>query len=173
MIKNKILVPLDASIVSRKILIPVRQFFPPDQASLLLLQVLHPHLQQIKIPPAHAIHEWTPTMYQYFEKLQMIEHDDHVRRQEQLKLSAQESLEVDAQEYRKLGYEVSTMAVFGDPTEQIEAVIRQKGINLVAMTTHAREGFGRLLFGSVSGQLIHDITTIPVMLLHPSSNSPA
>jgi len=169
MIDAKILVPLDVSTMSRKILSHVCKFFDPERTHIILLQVIHPGLEEIKLPPAHAALEWTPAMYRYFEERQNVAHKTHLEREKHFREAVLKALEIDAQSLRQAGYTVSIQVELGRSVEKIEAVITQEQVDLVAMTTHAREGVGRLLFGSISGKIIHDITTIPVMLLHPSS----
>jgi nucleotide-binding universal stress UspA family protein len=68
------------------------------------------------------------------------------------------------------GYTVSTHLRLGDPIPEILYFIATQNIDLVAMTTHAREGLSRLILGSVAADILHHIH-VPVLLLHPNANT--
>ena len=65
------------------------------------------------------------------------------------------------------GYTVSREVRFGSAPFEIERFIKESNIDVVAMTTYARKGLSKLLYGSIAEHLIHHIT-IPIMLLHPA-----
>ncbi|HMR65722.1 MAG TPA: universal stress protein [Anaerolineae bacterium] len=167
MAAQKILIPLDESIQSREILKVVQRFFHPEESHLILLQVVYPELEALEIPPAHAAREWTSTIFDYLEKYQSLEHEHHVERQKLLKADILAGLTKEATSLINEGYQVTPVVRFGHALEQIEAYIKESRVDLVAMVTHAREGIGRLLFGSVAGALVHDLP-VPVLLLHPT-----
>jgi len=54
----------------------------------------------------------------------------------------------------------------GDPAEGILQVALEWNMDLVAMTTHAREGFSRWFLGSVAGTVVQR-TQLPVLLKRP------
>jgi nucleotide-binding universal stress UspA family protein len=54
----------------------------------------------------------------------------------------------------------------GDPAEQVLRVIEEKGIGLVAMTTHGRGAIGRATFGSVADRIART-SPVPVLLVRP------
>jgi len=55
----------------------------------------------------------------------------------------------------------------GDPAEQILDYIRSAGIDMVVMATHGRKGISRVLFGSVTEQVVKN-SPVPVMTANPS-----
>ena len=57
--------------------------------------------------------------------------------------------------------EVEKIIARGDPAIEIEALIRQKAIDLAVMPTHGYGPFRRFLLGSVVSKVLHDVT-IPV-----------
>jgi nucleotide-binding universal stress UspA family protein len=65
------------------------------------------------------------------------------------------------------GLQVETVVRIGAPTETILAVAREKGADLIAMTTHGRTGPSRLLFGSVAEGVLRE-SLVPVLLLKQS-----
>ena len=52
----------------------------------------------------------------------------------------------------------------GDPVDEIVACAREIDADLIAMTTHGRNGLGRLLFGSVAEAVLRQ-AEIPVFLM--------
>jgi nucleotide-binding universal stress UspA family protein len=59
---------------------------------------------------------------------------------------------------------VTTDARYGEPVAEIVASAREAGADLIAMTTHGRSGFGRLLFGSVAEAVLRQ-AEIPVLMM--------
>ena len=168
----KILVPIDQSVQSRKIFEQISKFLRPEENNLILFQVIPPTLEKIEIPPAYAGSEWTPAAYEYFEKKRELSHEAFLEQQEELREKLVHALDEEAKALRAEGYQVEAIVEFGDTVEQIEVQIQQQHIDLVAMTTHGREGINRVFHGSVSGKIVHDLN-VPVLLLHPPSTSAA
>ncbi len=54
----------------------------------------------------------------------------------------------------------------GEAAEEISARIQNGDIDLLVLTTHGRTGVGRVLLGSVAGQVIQQ-ATIPILLIRP------
>ena len=55
----------------------------------------------------------------------------------------------------------------GSPAEEIIEYAKANGIDLIAISSHGRSGLGRLVFGSVSDQVIRE-SGVPVMVIkHP------
>jgi nucleotide-binding universal stress UspA family protein len=79
-------------------------------------------------------------------------------------IDAEEYLAALAVELRAKGVRVKTRVRRGAPTDEILAGAREESADLIAMTTHGRSGFGRLLFGSVAEEVLRR-SDIPVFLL--------
>jgi len=60
----------------------------------------------------------------------------------------------------------------GEPAEGILGLALEKNINLIAMTTHARHGLGRLLLGSVASEVVRK-AQLPVLLTRPDLRRPS
>jgi len=166
--KKRILIPLDASVVSREIIPYVQKFFSPQEYSLVFLKVIGTTVEEIAVPPAHAALEWTPEMYHLVEEWQAAEHESHLAKQEALCHALQEALRQETSHLAEAGYTIETLVDVGDAAEKIEEEIKKCCVDLVAMTTHAREGISRLFRGSVAGKVLHDMA-VPVLLYHPIS----
>jgi nucleotide-binding universal stress UspA family protein len=63
------------------------------------------------------------------------------------------------------GVRVEALMQEGDPALVLPAAVQSQRIDLVAMATHGRTSLGRLVFGSVSESVLHDVQ-VPVLLLH-------
>jgi nucleotide-binding universal stress UspA family protein len=59
---------------------------------------------------------------------------------------------------------VTTDARYGWPVTQIVAAAREADASLIAMTTHGRSGFSRLIFGSVAEAVLRQ-AEIPVLMM--------
>ena len=64
------------------------------------------------------------------------------------------------------GVESSTAVTFGTPAEAILKTAGEHGCDLIAMSTHARSGLGRLLVGSVTEEVIRG-SSVPVLTIKP------
>jgi nucleotide-binding universal stress UspA family protein len=62
---------------------------------------------------------------------------------------------------------VNRQVRFGSAAEEIERAIVANQVDLVAMTTHARTGLSKLLYGSIAEHLLHH-AKVPILLLHPA-----
>jgi nucleotide-binding universal stress UspA family protein len=77
---------------------------------------------------------------------------------------AREYLAAVAVTLRGRGVRVTTEARHGEPVTELVAAARDTGADLIAMTTHGRSGFGRLLFGSVADAVLRQ-AEIPVLMM--------
>lgn len=80
------------------------------------------------------------------------------------RIDAEEYLAAVAAELRQRGVRVSVQVRCGQPAEEIVLAARETGADLIAMTTHGRSGFGRLLFGSVAEAVLRE-SRLPVFLM--------
>jgi nucleotide-binding universal stress UspA family protein len=69
------------------------------------------------------------------------------------------------------GYRVTWEVRVGLPEQEIARIVREQGASLVALTTHGRTGFGRLVLGSTAEYLAH-AGDIPLLLVRPSAAVP-
>src|SRR5262249_60114776 len=83
---------------------------------------------------------------------------------EKLRTDAEEYLATVAADLRARGVRVTTQVRFGNAVAEILAGAREAEADLIAMTTHGRGGLGRLLFGSVAGDVVRQAGT-PLVLM--------
>jgi nucleotide-binding universal stress UspA family protein len=58
-----------------------------------------------------------------------------------------------------------TSVVWGEPSEEIIAYQRDKGIDLIVIATHGRRGWQRFMFGSVAEKVVR-MASCPVLTIH-------
>jgi len=135
-------VALDGSPVAEAIIPFILEIAGPLDMEVVLLRVNRP------IPP------------------EVIEGSRHVivEDPETSRVDAEEYLAPLAVELRKKGVRVRTQVRRGQPSEEIVLAARETGADLIAMTTHGRSGFGRLLFGSVAEAVLRE-SRLPVFLM--------
>lgn len=139
---KRVLIPLDGSRLAEGILPFVLQIAAPLDLKVVLVFVAQP------IMP-HAVEGTT-----YFAV------DDVSARLNE----ARAYLTPVAADLRRQGVRVTTDARYGDPVTEIVAAARENGAGIIAMTTHGRGGFRRLLFGSVAEAVLRR-ADIPVLMM--------
>jgi nucleotide-binding universal stress UspA family protein len=141
--KNKVLIPLDDSEFSMSVLPYVTNLLAPDRNELFLL---------------HVAPQQNSTIVN--DELEVYADQEA----ESIKEQNRETVEPLVHSLEKLGFQVSPECTFGDPAKEIERFVEERDIDLVAMTTHGREGLSRLLHGSVAQHILHHLY-VPILLL--------
>ncbi len=143
---RKILIPLDQTDYSLKILATINHLIPTKDTTLILYHVAHP-------PAGVGLGEpdYTPgsnwTGIGTMEIRNQFPHPIYADQQEQsLKTQIEYELGPYAVKLNKDGYQVSIMVGFGDPVEEILNLAKEEAVDFIAMTTHAREGIGMASF---------------------------
>jgi len=67
-------------------------------------------------------------------------------------------------EFRSEGISAEADLAFGDPATEIVKWVKNKGCDLVAMSTHGHRFFADLFFGTTASRVQHNIS-VPVLLL--------
>lgn len=67
-------------------------------------------------------------------------------------------------EFRSEGITTDADLRFGDPATEIVKWVKEKGCDLVAMSTHGHRFFADLFFGTTASRVQHNIS-VPVLLL--------
>jgi nucleotide-binding universal stress UspA family protein len=68
---------------------------------------------------------------------------------------------------KEKGVAAEPVVVRGDPALQILEASRERGVDLIALTTHARSGLSRWMMGSVAEKLVH-ATPVPLLVVRPA-----
>jgi nucleotide-binding universal stress UspA family protein len=139
---KRVLVALDGSPSSEAMLRFVLEIAGPLDMTVLLLRVVEP------LTPVVADDVYRPTI-----------DDVEARRRD-----AEEYLAPIAAALRARGVETAWAVRSGRPEDEILAAATESGADMIAMATHGRTGFGRLLFGSVAEAVLRR-ATVPVFLM--------
>ena len=160
-----ILVPINKSPQSRQILPFVEKLFSPGETRLLLFFLVKPPrgigLDEADFRPDYQLQ---PTGAPAVP-------------QERPIFPSQQEDSIQAEVIRELlpttnalkgkGYDVTVVVDFGqDTVAEIVRAVQQNGIDLVAMSTTAREGVMRFFFGDLANAVLRRVN-VPVMLFHP------
>jgi nucleotide-binding universal stress UspA family protein len=163
--KNKVLIPLNQSELSRRILPSVEKFISADENDLILFFVTKPpssvgfgepdlRAGYVQLPGDEPVR---PTLHPIYATQQ----------QDSIKAHVETELMPVTNRFKEAGYKVSIVVDFGkDPAEAILREISERKINLVAMSTRARVGVTRFFFRSVANEVTQK-AKIPVLLVHP------
>lgn len=168
MTAEKVLIALNGSEFSRRILSPVVRFLSPQEAEIILLYVA-PLPAELIVPPS-----WPPSV----DTLILPEYEleratqgaarptPHRHVLANLEGTLTEGLQVAARLLREAGYSVTTAVRFGNPADEIINFVEDEAVDLVAMATHGRTGLSRILLGSVADQVVRRVS-VPVLLVRP------
>lgn len=167
MATTKILLPLDGSPFSRKIIPDILRIFPPTDTELTLLRVVPEPEGLVPLPPRPVSPVWLEAMYATEQDAMRAQHPIYASQAwESVQAMLDEQLVPDVHALREAGYNVSVAVAFGDPAREIVDFVGREGIDMVAMTTHGRSGLQHMLLGSVAEKVLRRLD-VPVLLLRP------
>ncbi|MCW5850253.1 MAG: universal stress protein [Anaerolineae bacterium] len=128
------------------------------------------------IPPAADLaraFDWTVTLLRVVTPSTPVVVDPELQRPllsetllQQAKVDAEQYLASVADGLRREGLRVQLCLRVGEAAEAILDECSASGASLVVMATHGRTGLGRLLYGSVAGEVLHR-GTLPLLLVRP------
>jgi nucleotide-binding universal stress UspA family protein len=168
MSKNKILVALNQSELSLKILPSVEQLFSPGENELILYYVTKPPTASgfgepdlsAGYTPRPGDATVMPTLHPIYESQQR----DNIKAHVKSELASLTS------RLRDAGYEVSVKVGFSNnPVDSITRYIKECDASLVAMSTQARVGVTRFFFRNIADSLSKK-AQVPVLLTHPAKS---
>ena len=145
---QRVLVPLDGSRLGESIIPFIRDIAGPLDMELVLVHVVSPVVTQMNDATSQIII------------------DDMAARTTE----AREYLATIAPDLMGRGIHVQTRVRRGDPVTEILAAAREVSADLIAMSTHGRSGFTRLLFGSVAEAVLRQ-GEYPVFLMRVTAGA--
>lgn len=146
---KKILAPLDGSELSECGLSHVKAIAGGCSVPEVVLLMVYEPL------PRSQLAAYTPS--DFFEKAAKDAHDYAV-----------EYMGKKASELKASGINVVIATDEGNPAEQILEYAKQKGVDLIIMSTHGRSGVARWAMGSVADKVIRH-STVPVLTVVPGA----
>lgn len=163
----KVLIPLDGSPFSQKIVPHACNLLNPEGTEIILLRVVPMPEGHIGQPPRLISPIWPLPMYLSARDAEEAAHPIYAS-QEQASLEAMlvDELLGEVHRIQDAGYEVSVAVRFGDAAEEIVAFVQSEHISLVAMATHGRSGLSRMLVGSVAEVALRSLS-VPLLLVRP------
>jgi nucleotide-binding universal stress UspA family protein len=162
---KKVLIPVTRSASSRAIFPHVEALCPAKDAEIILLYVTKPpKTLGVAAPDPDSGYAMAPGG----EPVGARTYPVYAHQQEDgVQASAEAELLPVIRRLSDLGYEVSMQVCFTDePSAEIERLTRKHGVNLIAMSTRAREGVRRFFFAELADRVMRRVD-IPVMLVSP------
>lgn len=165
MATNKILILLNQSELSLKIVPCVEKLFAPQESRLILFYVTNPPgnagFGEPDLAAGYAPLPGDKPVLPTLHPIYATQQEDSIRAHVKAELAALRS------RLEQAGYEVSIKVGFDkDPVAAISRVIKRQAIDLVAMSTRARVGVTRFFFRNIADTLAEK-ENIPVLLTHP------
>ena len=165
MAKKNILVPLTKSESSQKILQQIESLFPAKDSKLILYYVTKPPKGMGFAAPDYrsdyvlesAGEPLGPKPHPVFSS----------QEEDSLQADVEVALLPVTNKLKQQGYDVSTQVCFGtDVVGEIVRIVKRDKIDMIAMSTRAREGMLRFFFGDIAEKVMQQVD-IPVLLIHP------
>ena len=163
--KHKVLIPLNQSELSKRILPHVEKFISTEDNDLILFFVIKPPSSvgfgepdlRAGYVPRPGDKSVKPTLHPIFASQQ----------QDSIRAHVEAELMPVTNRLKEAGYAVSIVVGFGkDTVESILRVITSSNIDLVAMSTRAHVGVTRFFFRGIANTLAQK-ARIPMLLIHP------
>lgn len=151
---RRILVPLDGSKASEKVLPHVRELVNGLKAEVTFFQTIQPLYNAVGTPDGIIYVPYTPEEMKSF----VVGAEDYLARA--------------CAPFRELGIAVHQKVTLGDPAEEIIRFADESSADLVAMATHGRTGIYRWMIGSVADKVLHAGNT-PIFVVRTREESPA
>jgi nucleotide-binding universal stress UspA family protein len=162
---NKVLIPLNQSDLSQKILPYVETFISPDENDLILFYITKPPsgagFGQPDLRAGYAPMPGDKSVRPTLHPIYATQQEDSIRAHVETELMPVTN------RLKEAGYHVSISVGFGK--NQIDGILRvidKSKINLVAMSTRARVGVTRFFFRNIADTLAQK-ANIPVLLITP------
>lgn len=146
---KKILVPLDGSHRSEKILPHVEDLAESYGSKVVFLRVAR---------------------YPQLMAYNGMEMDTYQENCEAVIESARSQLNLVAGEFREKGIDVDVHVTAGPIVREIVDMAVRKDVDLITMSSHGRSGIGRVFYGSVAAGVLHQIDRPILMIRSLGSN---
>lgn len=160
---GKVLVPLDGSEMAQAVLPYVENVAKCYSAEVILLRVVatpQDRSTATVFQPSLAVpgstEDAVPAAHPVYREQEM----------ESLRGEAERTLSGIRKRLSEAGLEVRIVVLFGRPADRIVECATKEEVDLIAISTYGRSGFGRWAFGSVAKRVMR-ATAIPVLLIRP------
>jgi nucleotide-binding universal stress UspA family protein len=166
MSKKNVLVPLTKSEYSHQILPFVEKFISPEETELILFYVTKPPkgfgLAEADFRPDYVLPTGATPVVPQEPPIYASQQEDSIE------AHVIKDLLPTTNRLKEAGYSVTVLVDFGEDTvAEIARAVEKKQIDLVAMSTVAREGILRFFFSDLADAVMKRVN-IPVLLFHPT-----
>jgi nucleotide-binding universal stress UspA family protein len=169
MSRRIVIIPLDASAFSRRVVPYVRRMFDADQFACVLLHVAEPVRGRTARPPLPVAAAWPHAMYTTSADIENALHPIYdIQQEDSARAEAERTILDVQQQLEAAGFTTTLEVQFGDPAEEIVAAAQRHGAALIVMATHERAGLRYMALGSVAEQVVRR-SSIPVLLVGPAA----
>ena len=125
---QQILIPIDDSPLSRKIVPQIRQLFDPARFSLVLMRVAEPVAGLVGTPPRPVSIGWTGILYESQRDSEFGTHPIYENQVEASERDAlEQSLRPEQDSLQHAGYQVDVEVRFGDQAQEIVGCAAERG----------------------------------------------
>ena len=135
---KRILIPLENSAADETILTHIKPLARMTGAKLLLV---------------HVADGWVARNFQQLKLAESQEMKDD-----------RAYLETRTRELTKEGFTCDAVLALGEPSDEIIKLARERGVDLIAMTTHGHRFISDILYGATADKVRHEVD-VPVLLL--------
>lgn len=165
MAETRVLIPLNQSEMSKTILPHVERHLPPGTHRLILFYVARPPKVIGLSAPEYDLG------YGFGEVREISEAETHpiysTQQEDSIRASVEAEMLPVLERLEAQGYPVSLQVNFGENVaEEILQAIQDQAVDLVAMSTRARDGLRRFFFGSIALEVLQK-ARVPLLLYHP------
>ncbi len=168
--KNKVLIPLNKSELSQKILPYIEKFISAQENDLILFYITKPPRGLgFAAPDPGSGYTLTPGGDPLGPKPHPI---SAVQQEDSMQAHIKAELLPVTNHLKEIGYEVLLIVDFSDDLiDEILRIIVKNQIDLLAMSTRARVDVTRFFFRDIADTIAQK-ANIPVLLIHPKDNRP-
>jgi nucleotide-binding universal stress UspA family protein len=165
--KKTVLVPVTRSESSRTVLPHVEALLPAGQGEIILLYLTKPsRALGIAAPDPDSGYALEPGGEPVGPKA----HPVYAHQQENgIQANIEAELLPTMRHLSEQGYDVSLEVCFTDePVKEIVRLTKKHAVDLIAMSTRAREGVRRFFFSDIADRVMQQVE-VPVLLFHPKA----
>jgi len=165
--KKTVLVPVTRSQSSRAILPHVETLWPGGQSEIILLYVTKPpRTLGIAAPDPDSGYAMDPGGEPVGPKA----HPVYAHQQENsIQANVEAELLPTMRQLKEQGHAVSLEICFTDePVKEIVRLTKKHAIDLIAMSTRARDGLRRFFFSDIADRVMKEVD-VPMLLFHPKN----
>ncbi len=158
---NKILIPLDGSMLSKKA-VPVGE----KLAARLNVPILLFEMATMAYPSTSSAAMYGSNYVKINDRDEQLVDYNHAKANESEESRVQTELVAIEQEIKKNGLTVDYRITSGiDAAKEIEEISKEMGVDLIVMATHGRSGLDRWLMGSVAEKVLR-YGKVPLLLIN-------